>query len=99
MPVTRVQRFEAQIDKILDDLEGELPIPFKEKVAALYTLVRIQALVNKGGGSAGTGSAVRKYANAFTKENGTRGRKGVARTIAASLDLPDDDDDDEAEPA
>jgi hypothetical protein len=91
---TRQNRIDRQIDKVLDDLE-ELPIPPKERVAALYTIMRIQvahAALRKAQGD-GAGSTVRRYAKAF-QTDATRGRKGVARSVATTLDLESDDDDD-----
>jgi len=92
---SRAARIERQIDVLLDMLEDtQLPIVFKERVACLYTIMRIQALISKGGKGDGAGSAVRKYASAFAAKDGTSRGKGVARTVARSLDLEDDDEPD-----
>lgn len=91
------RRVEVQIDKIFEDLEN-LPIPVKERVAALYTIARLQVLLAKGGRDDGAGSAVRRYATAFTrKDGGGRGSRGARPTVVeAPDDLGDDDDDDSA---
>lgn len=95
----RIARIYRQIDRLLDDLESTTAIPFKERIAALYTMARIHIAFNnlrKGQGD-GTGSAVRKYASAFQAKNAAGRGKASSRSIARDLDLePDDDDGDPA---
>lgn len=94
---TRQARIERQIDQVLDDLES-LPVPVKERVAALYTIMRIQVAtnaLNKGSKNDGAGSSVRKYQTAFRKDDAGRG-KAVARSVARTLDLESDDDEPDA---
>ena len=94
---SRAARIERQIDVLLDMLEdGTTPIVFKERVACLYTIMRIQGLISKAGSGNGAGSAVRKYASAFASKDGTGRGKGVARTVARSLDLEGDEDEPDA---
>lgn len=93
---TRQKRIDDQIDKVLDDLEN-LPIPPKERVAALYTIMRIQVAyqaLRKAQGD-GSGSAVRRYSKAF-QANAAGGRKSIARSVATTLELESDDDDEDS---
>jgi len=94
---SRAARIERQIDVLLDHLEDpNLPIIFKEKVAAIYTIIRIQALIAKQGRGDGAGSAVRKYSAAFASKDGNRGGARASRAVARTLDLESDDDEDGA---
>lgn len=105
-------RLYNQIDALLTQLETGEHITLKERVAALIAVGRLQlvfAALRKGdkADEPAAGSAVRKYAQAFSA-NDTRRRKAPARRAAAAAatrepddgtsldDLDDDTGDDDA---
>lgn len=81
-PLRVNERLYDQIDKLLEQLEnpGDTKIALKERVAALIAIGRLQimfvGLRKEKSPDVATGSAVRKYAAAFT--HAPRGRKGRA---------------------
>lgn len=80
-------RLYRQVAALLDDLEAadlEERMTIPQRISALIAIGRIQIMFNtlrKGAFDAGyAGSAVRKYATAFSKANAARGRAGDARS-------------------
>jgi len=77
-------RLAAQIDLLLDDLESNtLDITFPQRLSALVAIGRIQTIFltlrikePQGGG---TGTSVRKFAEAFAKPPTDAGRRGKAK--------------------
>lgn len=96
-------RLYKQISDLLHQLESDPNITVRERIAALVAVGRVQTIFvglrkeNKDDPDAG--SAVRKYASAFSKNATGRGKK-TARAAAASDDFDagdwDDDDDGDA---
>lgn len=88
-------RLYDQIDALLTQLETGEHITLKERVAALIAVGRLQlvfATLRKGdkADEPAAGSAVRKYAQAFST-NDTRRRKAPARRATAAAREPDPD--------
>ena len=87
-PLNIDQRAYAQLDCLLKFMEDEgNAIPFKERYAALGIILRLRDLAARREDDTG-GSAVRKYASAFTKPqaDATRRRKAGARNKADPRD-------------
>lgn len=89
-------RLYDQVAKVLDELErkpkrGEEPIGLKERVSALTAIGRLEVIFvglrKEDTGGRASGSAVRKYANAFQQNAARRGAH-----VAGSAE-PDGDDD------
>jgi hypothetical protein len=104
-PLQINSRLYNQIARLLDDLEAKdakQNLDIKERIAALIAVGRIQIMfVNlrkENLSGTGSGSAVRKYKQAFAKANAAGGRKKAAgRGRAGAAQLADDDfaDDDD----
>ena len=75
-------RLYNQISEVLQYLETHENITFKERIAALVVIGRIQVMFmglrKEKISDASAGSSVRKYAQAF-KAHDARGRKAIAR--------------------
>ena len=84
-----------QMSYLLDQIETDPAITFRERLAAVIAIGRIQVMFvsmrkeNSDDGS--SGSAVRKYATAF--QNAGRGRKKVARSPTPAITDQSDNDD------
>ena len=102
-PLKINERIYRQLAKLLEQMETseEEHLTFKERFQALMVIARIQyVFVNlrkEKIADASTGSAVRKYATAFAKNDPRRGKK-VARSRPVAVPDPIDagifDDDD-----
>lgn len=96
-------RLYQQLDMLLQQLEQGEHVTLKERTAAMLVVVRIQyifmQLRKEKVGDVNSGTAVRKYATAFTKD-AARGRKKIARAPEPEPEPDDllgfDDDGDDA---
>ena len=88
-------RLYQQMSYLLDQVETDPAITFRERLAAVIAIGRIQVMfvnLRKESSDDGTsGSAVRKYATAF--KNAGRGRKKIARSSTPAITDQSDDDD------
>ena len=100
-PLKINERLYRQVAELLRQLEENEHVTLKERFQALMAIARIQyVFVNlrkEKIADASTGSAVRKYATAFAKNDPRRGKK-VARSRPVAVPDPIDagifDDDD-----
>jgi hypothetical protein len=87
-------RLYRQLDALLTALEKTPNIGIRDRIAALVAIGRIQTLMiglrKEGMDGPGAGSAVRKYASAFSPH---AARRRAPDRGPAGLATPDDDDD------
>jgi hypothetical protein len=94
-------RLYKQIGRLLDDLESadrdeKMTMPQRiQSLIAVGRILTIFATLRKGDYDYGnSGSAVRKYAAAFSRPDAARGGKGHSRSNPVRLDSGADDDGD-----
>jgi hypothetical protein len=102
-PLNINARLYKQLGKLLDDMEAadrDERMTMPQRIQALIAVGRIQVLFNtirKGSIDDGSaGSAVRKYAQAFSGAHATRRRAASARPVVVDDGGDDDGDGDDA---
>lgn len=100
-PLNVNERLYKQLSDLLDALDEDESITTRERIAAMTAIARIQiafmSLRKEGGHDPAAGSAVRKYASAFSKGASNRGKKRAGSADAEPEPDPfaaDDFDDD-----
>ena len=98
-PLSVNARLYKQIARLLDEMESadmNETMTFPQRISALIAIGRIQKIfvdLRKGDLEYGTtGSAVRKYAQAFAKPNAISPRKTGGRSNIVQFDSDGDDD-------
>ena len=94
-PLNIDQRAYEQLGKLLDFMETNTAIPFKERYAALGIILRLRDLADRREEESG-GESVRKYAAAFAKPpKSTAHAAGRRKARAGNRKLRTDADDDD----
>lgn len=90
------RRVFEQIDVMLNELEAAKKLPMRDRIAAVVAVCRIQDFLRKGrkDDEPAAGSAVRKYATAFSRDAAGGRAKGSRRSTVPSPITFDDTEDD-----
>jgi hypothetical protein len=101
-PLDVNSRLYRQISSLLDELERNEDLTVRDKIAALVAIGRIQTIFmglrKENRSSANAGSAVRKYASAFTDAASKRAKRGrSAPAVEPEPDWPVGDGDEDAD--
>ena len=103
-PLNINNRLYGQISRLLDDLESadrDNMMTMPQRISALIAIGRIQTIfagLRKNDYDGSSGSAVRKYAKAFSGSNAVGGRKPSPRqSNIIRFDSSADDDDSDAD--